>query len=340
MSESVTPLPTVGLQPGERAPDLVLPDAAGTPVRWYAQAGGVPAVLITAQEADGPVLAELAAALGQPEGVTVHVVAPPAVATSQLSLPVLQDAEGRAVQAYRTQGQSLVFLLDPNLRVREVHPLSDGAGLARTIAQFATRLTQSQPKARQITHHAPVLIVPEVLSASQCAQLMDVWEQEGNDATGVETSTDGGRGERLQTKAKRRRDHVVTDPARTQELAQTIGRRVMPELRKAFAYRATRFEGFKIACYESADRGFFSAHRDNLSPTTAHRRFALTLNLNQDFEGGQLRFPEYGPDLYRPDPGAALLFSCSHLHEVLDVTEGRRFVLLSFLFADEPRRAA
>ena len=49
-------------------------------------------------------------------------------------------------------------------------------------------------------------------------------------------------------------------------------------------------------------------------------------------------FPEYGPELYRPAAGAALLFSCSHLHEVLDVTAGRRFVLLSFLFGEEAPR--
>ena len=65
--------------------------------------------------------------------------------------------------------------------------------------------------------------------------------------------------------------------------------------------------------------------------TSSHRVFALTLNLNDDYEGGQLRFPEYGNHLYRPDAGAALVFSCAHLHEVVDVTEGRRFVLLSFL---------
>jgi predicted 2-oxoglutarate/Fe(II)-dependent dioxygenase YbiX len=112
----------------------------------------------------------------------------------------------------------------------------------------------------------------------------------------------------------------------------------MPELSKAFAYRASRFEGCKIACYQASDRGFFSAHRDNLSPTTAHRRFALTLNLNDGYQGGQLRFPEYGPKLYRPAAGAALLFSCSHLHEVLDVTAGRRFVLLSFPFREEAPR--
>jgi hypothetical protein len=137
---------------------------------------------------------------------------------------------------------------------------------------------------------------------------------------------------------QRRCDHVVQDPQRSRELAATIGRRVMPELSKAFAYRASRFEGFKIACYQASDRGFFRAHRDNLSPATAHRRFALTLNLNDGYEGGQLRFPEYGPELYRPATGAALLFSCSHLHEVLEVTAGRRFVLLSFLFGDEAPR--
>jgi hypothetical protein len=89
---------------------------------------------------------------------------------------------------------------------------------------------------------------------------------------------------------------------------------------------------------EPCRSGFFSAHRDNLSPTTAHRRFALTLNLNDGYQGGQLRFPEYGPERYRPALGAALVFSCSHLHEVLDVTAGRRFVLLSFLFGEEAPR--
>ena len=87
------------------------------------------------------------------------------------------------------------------------------------------------------------------------------------------------------------------------------------EVAKAFAYEATRFEGFKIARYD-APEGRFLAHRDNLSPSTRHRRFALTLNLNDGYEGGRLRFPEYGPMLYRPPAGGALLFSCSLLHEV------------------------
>jgi hypothetical protein len=33
-----------------------------------------------------------------------------------------------------------------------------------------------------------------------------------------------------------------------------------------------------------------------------------------------------------------MVFSCSHLHEVLAVSAGRRFVLLSFLFGEDSRR--
>jgi hypothetical protein len=77
---------------------------------------------------------------------------------------------------------------------------------------------------------------------------------------------------------------------------------MLPEVRKAFAFRATRFEGFKIACYDAAAGGFFRPHRDNLTPSTAHRVFALTLNLSDGYEGGQLRFP-VRHQLYRPGCG-------------------------------------
>jgi predicted 2-oxoglutarate/Fe(II)-dependent dioxygenase YbiX len=213
--------------------------------------------------------------------------------------------------------------------------LADGAGVAADVAELVAELVWDDRRPREITTQAPLLVVPDALDPEQCAELIAVWEQQGHSETGVESSAGGGRAEQRSAQLKRRRDHIVRDPQRSRELASTIGRRVLPELSKAFAYRASRFEGFKIACYQASDRGFFSAHRDNLSPATAHRRFALTLNLNDGYQGGQLRFPEYGPELYRPALGAALLFSCSHLHEVLEVTAGRRFVLLSFLFGDE-----
>jgi predicted 2-oxoglutarate/Fe(II)-dependent dioxygenase YbiX len=329
-----------GLARGERAPDMVLPSRDGTPTRYYAHAGGRPALLVLADEACVARLHALAEGLTAVDDahLTVHVVGPPALAGHDVPFPLLQDADGRAAAAYRTGGAPIAFLLDPNLRVRAALLFADGARIAADVAELVAELVWDDRRPREITTQAPLLVVPDVLGPERCAELIAVWEQQGHSETGVESSTGGRRGEQRSAQLKRRRDHIVQDPQRSRELATTIGRCVMPELSKAFAYRASRFEGFKIACYQASDRGFFGAHRDNLSPATAHRRFALTLNLNDGYQGGQLRFPEYGPELYRPAPGAALLFSCSHLHEVLDVTAGRRFVLLSFLFGDEASR--
>ncbi len=133
---------------------------------------------------------------------------------------------------------------------------------------------------------------------------------------------------------KRRRDWLVTDAKLLQQINAFIGRRVVPEIEKAFQFRVTCFERYVVACYEAANQGFFQPHRDNLAVGTAHRRFALTLNLNAGYEGGCLRFSEYGSDLYTSAAGSAIVFSCSLLHEATPITSGQRFVLLSFLYGD------
>ena len=74
-------------------------------------------------------------------------------------------------------------------------------------------------------------------------------------------------------------------------------------------------------------------HRDNTTKGTAHRRFAVTLNLNsEDYDGGYLRFLEYGPQLFKAPTGGAVVFSCSMLHKALPVTSGTRYVFLPFLY--------
>src|SRR3546814_20819717 len=91
--------------------------------------------------------------------------------------------------------------------------------------------------------------------------------------------------------------------------------------------RSTRTD--TLLPYTTLFRSYFRPHRDNTTKGTAHRRFAVTLNLNADeFEGGELRFPEFGPHLYKPPTGGAVVFSCSLLHEAMPVTKGRRYVFL------------
>ena len=55
---------------------------------------------------------------------------------------------------------------------------------------------------------------------------------------------------------------------------------------------------------------------------------------NDDFQGGDLRFAEFGPATYRPPVGGAVVFSCALLHEATRVTAGRRYAFLPFFYDD------
>ncbi len=66
-----------------------------------------------------------------------------------------------------------------------------------------------------------------------------------------------------------------------------------------------------------------------------HRRFAASINLNSDYEGCDLIFPEFGRRIYRAPVGGAIVFSCGALHEVTPVTRGKRYAFVPFFYAEE-----
>ena len=136
-----------------------------------------------------------------------------------------------------------------------------------------------------------------------------------------------GRGDRI--------DHWLVDGDTTGFVDGRLSSRLFPEIRKAFQYPVTRRERMRIGCYTGSRGGEVHGHRDDSEVVSAHRRFAMSINLNiEEFEGGALRFAEYGDQQYRPATGAAIVFSSSILHEALEVRSGRRFVLLAFLFGE------
>ena len=124
---------------------------------------------------------------------------------------------------------------------------------------------------------------------------------------------------------------AVVEPIMQKAISDRLAWRIGPELVKVFAYdREFAFDAHVVLSYSAEGRHFFAAHRDNGAPTTADRSFAVSLNLNDDFEGGELVFPEYSATRVSPPLGAAAVFSCSVLHEARPVTRGRRFVLTTF----------
>lgn len=181
---------------------------------------------------------------------------------------------------------------------------------------------------------APVLRLVEVLPADLCARVIAYYRDCCGDGqpSGVLHYHGGKPQFALDPSVKMRREAVVTDPVLEREIHQHLELKALPRILRAFQYPVQQREPFKIISYD-AGQGYFRAHRDNETPDVAHRRFAMTLNLNTGaYAGGELRFPEFGQRLYSAPAGGALVFSCSLLHEVMPITEGRRVAMTSFLF--------
>ena len=246
---------------------------------------------------------------------------------------VVADAAGHTATAYGFSAESGPFALrfDPNLRLTALR--ADGAAaVAHFVEGQLARAADSAP-ARVVSSLAPALIVPHVLSGDFCQELIELHHSGGNHASTVTYNKDGTDVREVHADQKSRFDHVVNERDISRRLTEVFSRRLNFEIVKAFQYRVAAHDGFVITRYEADSNGHFSLHRDNVSPTTAHFRFAVTVNLNfGDYEGGWLRFPEYSTDLYAPPTGGAIVFSCSNLHEATPVTSGTRYALLTFLF--------
>ncbi len=218
------------------------------------------------------------------------------------------------------------FVMDPRLRVIATFPL-DAAGNAAALA-FLKGLPSSADHGREA--HAPVLIIPGVFEPDIRARLIRHHQASGGTDSAVLTEagvlTDHG--------FKRRRDCPITDKALLDQVQTRIFRRVVPDIRHAFQFNATRLERLILAAYDAAERGRFGPHRDNTVAASAHRRFAVSINLNDDFEGGGISFPEFGPRAFRPPAGGALVFSCSLMHAVAPMTRGTRYACLPFVYDD------
>jgi peroxiredoxin/predicted 2-oxoglutarate/Fe(II)-dependent dioxygenase YbiX len=227
------------------------------------------------------------------------------------------------------------LVLDENLRVLQVFPLENPDNHAAQVFKFIQELPALEPEMMSV-RQAPVLFIPNVFDQEFCRYLIHLYEKDGGHDSGFMRQIDGKTVEVLDTSFKQRSDFCITDSPHLQAVNDLVLRRVKPEIEKAFQFSITRFERHLVACYDARTKGFFNRHRDNTTKGTAHRRFAMTINLNTgEYTGGCLRFPEYGSRLYRPQVGEAVIFSCSLLHEVTPVSTGKRFALLSFFYNDE-----
>lgn len=225
------------------------------------------------------------------------------------------------------------YVLDPALRVIFASRFHEDGSDRHAVIAFLENL----PPLEQFAGfgvQAPVLMLQNIFEPQLCERLIESYWQKGSEASGFMREVDGKTVRLTDPNHKVRRDSEVADEELRTAIQVRVKRRIVPEIAKIHQFHVTRMERYIVCRYGAEDGGHFRAHRDNTTKGTAHRRFAVSINLNADFEGGLLKFPEYGPRGYKPPPGGAVVFSCSMLHAVTQVTKGERFAFLPFLYDD------
>lgn len=334
------------LLPGDPVPRFVVP-ARHVPKFHFDSVGGRIVALSFIGGATRPGMAGFLAAIAERTDIFDNLRAAffavsndPADATANAAripdrgaLHLFWDFAGQVTGAYGLLGpQGLspaTFIIDPALRLLAVLPIVDPVRHAAEICDFIRAASAVALEARP----APVLILPRVLEGDLCRRLIEYYDKVGGGDSGFMREENGLTVGVVDYKMKRRRDCNIEDDGLKSAIKERIERRLVPEIRRAFSFAPTRIERYIVACYDAGEGGYFRPHRDNTTKGTAHRRFAVTINLNaEEYEGGDLRFPEFGPQTYRAPTGGAVVFGCSLLHEATPVRRGRRYCTLPFLY--------
>ena len=203
------------------------------------------------------------------------------------------------------------FITDSNLKIVDFVD-------AQTLEELSTELSQITVKPTNIP--PPVLVIPHAIDEVLARDLIDYIDQYADDA--VEANKDF-----------KRRLHIHPNPELERRLDDKLAKSVLPEIEKVFYSQVTHRETYKICRYSGENSGKFGKHRDTIDPHL-HRRYAMTLVLNDDYEGGGIAFPEYNSSVLEVPKYGAVIFPGSLFHQVNEIGAGNRYVIISFFFGD------
>ena len=248
------------------------------------------------------------------------------------------DQDGTIAKLYglRDDAPLTTLILDLTLRVLGVLTDPDPEKHATILFNVLERLPKLPPPT-PAGATGPILVVPRVFEPGLCRRLIELYRTNGGEDSGFMREKDGKTVGVIDYNHKRRSDYtdrgrIDTDGDAGTDQAAGSHRRSL----KAFQFKVTRMERYIVACYDASEGGYFRPHRDNTTKGTAHRRFAVTLNLNS---GGIRRRRPAVPGVRRAAssrrrPAAPWCSPARLLHEATPVTRGIRYAFLPFLYDD------
>jgi predicted 2-oxoglutarate/Fe(II)-dependent dioxygenase YbiX len=249
------------------------------------------------------------------------------------AISFIADYDGAISRTFGATDMPRTIVLDPMLRAVANIAWDIESGHAKTVHEVLQSLPSVDDSAG-VPLTAPVLIVPRVFDFPLCEFLCQFYDQLGGRDSGFLHDTDGKTSTVINYGLKRRNDLGIVHPEVRETIRSQIVRRLVPAIDRFFQFQATRMDRYIVACYDSELGGHFHRHRDNINVGAQHRRFAVTINLNKDYDGCDLVFPEFGRRVYRAPYGGAVVFSCGALHQVTPVARGKRYAFLAFLYGE------
>src|SRR5262249_6068492 len=150
-----------------------------------------------------------------------------------------------------------IFLLDRTLRIVEHGPIEQTARvLDRLEAELVSESEQTVP-------FAPVLQLPRIFEPDLCRRLIAYFDATGGTQSGFAIDIEGRTVNIVHAQLKRRHDVEIENEPMCIELRDAMTSRLLPMVQRAFGWQGDEIERYLVCRYGEAERGFFSAHRDN-----------------------------------------------------------------------------
>ncbi len=164
--------------------------------------------------------------------------------------------------------------------------------------------------------------IDDVLSAAECAALIDRIESLGPSAAPITTAAGFVMRPDIRNNARVMLDDVV--------LAATLFDRIAAQLPSPLCDLRPVGANERFRCYRYLPGQRFAPHYDGAFERNDHERSLLTyiVYLNEGFEGGETGFLDFDVTAV-PRTGSALLFQHQMLHEGVSVRAGTKYVLRS-----------
>ncbi len=121
-------------------------------------------------------------------------------------------------------------------------------------------------------------------------------------------------------------------PAICPRFDERMNERLKPLVAHLWGHKLTEHDGTQLVRYRAG--GHYRAHSD-VGRRTRNRYYTLLCYLNDDFEGGNTRFPALQYSV-TPSSGKAILFPAYYQHCGEPVTSGEKYILVSWIIGPIP----